>query len=132
MTELQDPKISMLINFDSTMIEIYDEVSSKTFVRVQLTNNQLASMLSRLQRTSCKVEVGDLTIIGKQMEHQTFEFEVDREIKGSNILLHLCCTQALEKSNMSDWIPEQRYNSQDSFFQKDGKLFARTIIRKWS
>jgi hypothetical protein len=33
---------------------------------------------------------------------------------------------------MSDWLPENTYGSQDSFFSKEGKYFARTVIRRWS
>ena len=132
MIKLKNPKISMLVNFDSTTIELFDSKSSKTFARVKLTNDQLASVLSRLHRTDCQIEVDNLELIDKQMEHQKFEFEINEQMRSSKGALHQHCLKALISHNMSDWLPENTYGSQDSFFSKEGKYFARTTIRRWS
>jgi hypothetical protein len=132
MIKLENPKISMLVNFDGTTIELFDSKSAKTFARVKLTNDQLASMLSRLHRTECQIEVGNLELIDKQMEHQKFEFEINEQMRTSKGALHQHCLKALINRNMSDWLPENTYGSQDSFFSKEGKYFARTVIRRWS
>lgn len=132
MIKLENPKISMLVNFDGTTIELFDSKSSKTFARVKLTNDQLASMLSRLHKTECQIEVDNLDLINKQMEHQKFEFEIDKQMRTSKSALNQHCLKALISQNMSDWLPENTYGSQDSFFSKDGKYFARTTIRRWS
>lgn len=59
--KLTNGKISLLVGQDYTTIELYDSVSCSTFVKVVLTNEQLASALSRLAHTPCKeVEVNGL------------------------------------------------------------------------
>lgn len=132
MIKLENPKISMFVDFEGTTIELFDSKSAKTFARVKLTNDQLACMLSRLHRTDCQIEVDNLDLIDKQMEHKKFEFEINEQMRTSKSALNQHCLKALISQNMSDWLPENFYGSKDSFFSKDGKHFARTTIRRWS
>jgi hypothetical protein len=131
MIKLTEPKISILINQEGTTIELFDSKSSRTFVRVKLTNDQLASALSRPNRTDCQIDAYNLELIDKQMEHKSFEFEIHPLMRTSKGALNQRCLKNLALQNMSDWTPEMTYSSQDSFYSKDGKDFARTIIRRW-
>ena len=131
MKELKEPKISMIINSDITTIELFDSESVQVFARVTLTNDQLASMLSRLHRTDCKIQVKNLELVGTKMEHQSFEFEIDKEMQYSRISINNHCLKALDDKGMAEWIPDNHYGSKDTFFEKDGKAFARTTIRRW-
>ena len=131
MTELEHPKITMLVSHDSTTIELFDSKSAKTFVKVTLTNDQLASMLSRLGRTDCEIIVSDLDLINKKMESKYFTFEIDDEIRNSKPVLNQKCLRALADSGLSDWTPDNYYSSQNSFFTENGVSYARTTIRRW-
>lgn len=121
----------MLINSDGTNIELYDSKSCKVFARIKLTNEQLAQVLSRLHRTDCEIEVDNLDVIDKQMEHKRFVFEINNEMRTSKSALNQHCLKSLKAQGMSEWIPESNYASQDTFFTENGKHFARTTIRKW-
>jgi len=118
--------ISFLPSQEGTKILVRDAASSRTFLEVTLTNDQLAAMMSRLLHTDCEIRVSDLDKNGKKMEHRQFEFEYDKK---ENV--EWICEMAMERDGFKDWTSDQHYGSQNSFFQRDGKNFARTIIRRW-
>ncbi len=117
--------ITFLPSQEGTTIKVRCETSKITFLEVTLTNDQLASMMSRLANTECEIEVKGLDKVGKQHEHQQFEFEYDKKENVKWI-----CEMAVEKE-FKDWTSDHHYGSQNSFFQRDGKNFARTMIRRW-
>ena len=143
---LEDPRISMWIEDGGITIELFDSKSFKKFTKVKLTNDQFVSMLSNVHRIKCQIEVDNLDVIHKKMEHEKFDFEVkegmaqenyDFEMSKENGLIHSSelrtyCLNALTSQNMTDWVPDNSYQEKDSFFSKDGKHFARTTIRRWS
>lgn len=121
-------RISLLINDDETTIEIYDEVSRECIVVVTLTPEQICTALSRLCRTECTIRVGNLERVGKKLliDHLIFpmpeySFNNKKEI-ASKEALRLC---------PEGWLPDNYFGSQNSFFVKDVKTYARTTIRKW-
>jgi len=127
--KLQSPKISMHLTRDMAFIEIIDSQSSTTFVKVKLDPNYFLSMLSGLSYTECEATVYDLDRIGKTMQHKVFEFEIKRTDKQSD--LELDCVEFLFENGMYEWLPDHYYNSQNTFFEKDGRKYARTTIRRW-
>lgn len=131
MVKLEEPKISMLINQEGTTIELFDSKSSRTFARVMLTNDQLATMLSRLHRTECEIELDNLDLIGKQREVKYFAFEIHKDAQNHKDILHQKCLEELHNKGMLEWVPDCAYSSRNSFFTEDGKSYARTIIRRW-
>lgn len=118
--------ITFLPSQEGTTIKVRCESSKITFLEVTLTNDQLASMMSRLANTECEISVKGLDKVGKQHEHRVFEFEY-----ASKDTLSLDCDVAMANAGLFDWTPETYYGSQGSFFQRDGKDFARTTIRRW-
>jgi len=118
--------ITFLPSQEGTTIKVRCETSKITFLEVTLTNDQLAAMMSRLANTECELKVKGIDKIGKQHEHQTFEFECDKK---ENV--EWICEMAMTRDGFGDWTSDQHYGSQNSFFQRDGKNFARTIIRRW-
>lgn len=130
---LEDGSITILINQDYATIEIRDDNACTTFVKVTLTPEQLSCALSRLSKTECKVEVFGLDRVGKKHEHKSFEFEVSEEVlKGKGNMAYNCAI-AMNAQGLIDegWISDNYYGSQNSYFTKDGKKFARTIIRRY-
>lgn len=130
--ELINPKITILINSEFTEIIVHDDTSNVDVVKITLTPDQLSSALSRLSMTACKVTTGDLSRVGKVMENKYFEFEVPENIyrKDHEELVNLC-NDALKKSEMIDWVSDNYYGSQNSFFKKEGISYARTTVRRW-
>jgi len=117
--------ISILINSDYTTIEIEDKDANTTFVKVRLTPEQLSMALSRLSYTPCEMEVHKLERVGKRHEHKSHEFEIPNDVKNNE--LHNLALLSCENG----WTPDNYFGSQNSFFTKDGKKYARCTIRRW-
>lgn len=121
--------ISILINQEHTTIEVHDADASIKFLSIQLTPEQLSSALSRLSQVPCVIDLHGIDKIGKRMEHKKFAFEIPKEINNST---HTEKLREIAQSLLTDgWIAEGYFASQDTFFVKDGKQYARCIIRRW-
>ena len=126
--QLKDPRISILIGQESTTIEIQDGSSYQTFVRVKLTPEQLSAALSRLSMTPCECEVVGIERVGKNHEHQNFEFEMP---KSEWITRDKIARETAERLCPEGWESDGYFGSQGSFFKKDDKNMARVTIRRW-
>ena len=130
--KLEKASIKLLVGRDGTTIEIRDEKSGAMFCELQLTNDQLASALSRMGHTPCEASVYGLDKLNKQQEVDTFEFEAFKGARSSDAdTLVEMAKSALYSADMSEWKPDSYFSSQNSFFEKDGKRFARVTIRRW-
>ena len=124
-----DGEITLLFNDNGMTIEIHDQAANVTFAKVNLNNKQALQVMSRLARTDCEIKVFGLDKVGKQVESKPFEFELPRkryqmsELEVANI--------AKELLKDSSWIPSTYFGSKDSFFDRDGKPYARTHMKRW-
>jgi hypothetical protein len=123
-------KITLLINREYTSIAIRDANANTTFCEVILTPQQLNNALSRLGYVDCKLNIGGLDKIGKKHENKIFEFPITVKDRKNNKHLQGIAQSLLDKEN-EGWIAEDYFNSQDSFFEKEGKQYARVTIRRW-
>lgn len=122
-------KISILINRDETIIEIVDDNANTTFCVVKLTPAQLSMALSRQSLIDCEVEVHGLDRIGKTHENKMYEFEIPESLSSSKHEIEL---QEIAQSQLHDgWKADRYFSSQNTFFKKDGKHFARVTIRRY-
>ena len=123
-------KISMYVSGEHTRIEIEDANGHIRFLEIVLTPEQFSRALGREAYVDCELEVRGLEKVGKQHEHKTFEFELpegmsqysrdDKEL------------QKIAQSKLSDgWIADSYFSSQNTFFEVDGKEWARCSIRRW-
>lgn len=124
--ELKESAITILINRDRTTIELHDKSSGQVFAVVTLTPDQLSQALSRTSYTDCHTIVANLDTLNKKMENIRYEFEIPDRRLGKGELTKLC-----SKSMPVGWISDDLYESQDSFFTRDGKQYARVTIRRW-
>jgi len=125
-------KITILVNREQTTIELMDEDANTTFVRVVLTPDQLSSALSRLAYTDCEMDLFGLDRVGKKMEHKQFEFELPRKNMSSRDSEELSViAQTILDNNNEGWITDTYFGSQDTFFTKNDKPYARCTIRRW-
>lgn len=86
--------LTLLINSDSTTIEVRDSDASICFLRIKLDPEQLSAALSRLANVKCDAEVLSIDKIGKTHVCDTYEFEIPDELWGSSNkdALHIRCT----------------------------------------
>lgn len=131
--QLQDGRITMLISYDGTTIEIHDNQANTTFCTVKLTPEQLSHAMSKLGNTKCEVTVHNLSRVGTMHENAQFEFEIPPNLSGSDHTdaLTVLCNEKLRDSGMEDWTPDIYYGRQDSFFELAGTSMARVTIRRW-
>lgn len=122
-------KITMLINQEYTTIQIEDSNAATTFCEVTLTPEQLSAIFSRLSRVTCEIEINGTERLGKKHECKTFEFEIDQNEADSKEAQYLAFKA---NSLLTDgWNADAYFSSQNSFFKKDNKQYARCTIRRW-
>lgn len=131
--KLEDGRITILVSEEGATIHIRDSKSSTTFCKVTLTPVQLSQALSRLSETKCEVEVFGLYKIGKTHENENFIFEIPNELRSSTKSKELTelCIKSLKELDMEEWKPDAYFASQNTFSEKDGKTYARAVIRRW-
>ena len=125
--------ITILFDEDGAKIEIRDDASSITFVSVRLSPEQTCQALSRLSHTECqKCEVCGLDLVGKKMEVSSYVFEVpDQEWIGGVSIRDKWVLERAAKVCPAGWTPDLYFKSQNSFFRKDGKIWAKDTMRRW-
>ena len=134
--KINDARITMLFNPHGATIEIEDGNANTIIVSVTLNQEELCKILSRQGGVSCKCEIGNLSRVGKTHENKSFEFELPEDIGRFNFNnkkdeLLLICKEALIAQNMEEWISDNSYSSQNSFFKVGDKNYARVTIRRW-
>lgn len=125
--KLKNAAITVIANHDYVRIELHDKTASITFAEVTLTPEQFTKAMSSLAYTPCETNVRGLDLVNKKMEWKNFEFEIPNdwmnEKKNAERIIKDVCPEG--------WEPSMYFGSQDSFFKKDGKRFARVTIRRW-
>lgn len=127
--KLNNGRITILFDHDGMSIELHDYDASLTFAAIRLTPEQTVKAFSRLGYTECDIEVKGLDKIGSKMENKHFEFEIPDVGWGSKRTD--TAIRIVQEVCPEGWEPDLYFQSQNSFFSKDGQDFARTIIRRW-
>lgn len=129
-------RITFLIQHDRTILEIEDDNASTTFLKAELTPEQTIDILSHRGKVECKLDVRGLDKVGKKHENKDFVFEIPKDLLGvsfhseklEELKIH---AQKLLDEQGDDWVSDGYFNSQNSFFTKDKKEYARVTIRRW-
>lgn len=122
-------KITILVNQDRVDITVKDDKANTAFLEIELTPDQFVACLSRLAYVECELEVNGMDRVGKTHENKSFEFEIPESLKSRSKTDEL---RSFAQSQLSDgWIADNYFGSQNSFFEKDGKRYARCIIRRY-
>lgn len=114
-------------------IEITDDLSFVQFLDLKMTAEEFVSAIGGLGHVPCEFTLRGLDKVGKVHEHDTLELELgpagdysfDRK-KRAQMLANQWC-----EKNEGGWYPDLQFNSQTSFFAKNGRQFARTTIRRY-
>lgn len=119
-----DAKLSISIGDEKTIITIRDCKSNIQFLELVVDNNMLLRALGRFGLVECDCELRGLENVGKKLVIDSMVFIVPRHDKDlAGEIADECCP--------AGWIPDKSFSAQDSFLYKDGKIFAKTTIRKW-
>ena len=128
--KLKDGRITFLVNRDYTIIEIEDAEAGITFCTIELTPLQLSDMMSRVCHVKVdSMEVYNLELIGHKQEYKEFIVELPKNSTYNN--RKEIAEKLVKEQCPKGWKPRIYFNAQDSFFTKDGRNYARTIIDRW-
>ena len=122
-------KISVLFNEDGLEITLYDKDSRECVAEITLSKEQTCRALSREAHTPCNAKYGRLDLIGKKMILDQITFPMpEHDWKNREDVASL----EAEKLCPEGWIPDLYFGSKNNFFfDKSGKEYVRTTIRKW-
>lgn len=124
-----DGRISILVGDETTVIHVEDENANTRFLELTISNAEFTRALGRSAHLPCDLNIRGLDNIGKTHENKTHEFELP---DGTNWKNREEVAIATAKGlDLGDWIPEPYFRSQNSFFIKDGKDWARCTIRRY-
>jgi hypothetical protein len=114
---------------DSITIELYDKISGTHFCEIELTNEQFVNAaMNRLGNTGTKSAfVCGLDRLGKVEVRENFEFEIPDCFNNGKMY----AIENIRKLCPEGWTPDISFTSRDSFFDRNDKHYARTMIRKW-
>ncbi len=120
--------ITLLFSPDGLTIELQDKASSIRFIEIELDPQQVVEAFSRRSRTPCNISCRGLEKVGKRMVMGNLEFEMPEHNYTNRDII---AKQAAERACPVGWESDMYFGSRDSFFRKNGKEFAKTIMRKW-
>lgn len=129
--EIRDARFTLQICRESVWLEVEDFDSRETFVRVELTPQQFVDAMARLACVPCKATVGGLGHIGKYHECKDFDFVIPEKVADDWKNRQRIAAEIAARECPDGWTAEEYFGSQDSFFSKDGKNYARCTIRRW-
>ena len=125
-------KVTILCSKDGVTIEVDDDDANTSFLKLTLSPEQWCAALGRLAFVSCEeCEVVALNHVGLVHESRDWDFPLSEDIKGYNKDRKSIAQHEADMKCPIGWTPDKYYGSQNSFFQKDGKWWARTRIRRW-
>mgnify|MGYP001806871344 CR=1 FL=1 len=112
-------------------IDIEDKDANVIIFRGELNAEQFCQMMGRLACTRfTEAKVGPLDKIGKIHQLERIAFKVPGITPYSPNRKDVAREEA-KRVCPEGWEPDTYFGSQDSFFTRDGEVWAGTIIRRW-
>jgi len=112
---------------DVVRIQFKDCNSVTRFATAELSLEQYAQAITGLSEIPCMIEISNLQNVGLRRISDTLEFELEAQNSYSRNL-HI---EQLLRCVPDGWKTTDELSSQNSFFEKDGKRWARATINKW-
>ena len=128
---LNDGRI--IINFsrdedNKVIIEFVDrDMGSASFATAEITPENWVKALSGLALVPAKISVDNLDKVGKKKIVEDFCFEIPEDRRYDKQFVKLAALRRCPEG----WNISLYFDSKDSFYQKDGKHYARTHIYRW-
>lgn len=121
-------RVSTTNKEDYISIRVEDELSGARFLGIELPLGDFSLCVTGRSGVPCKMELRELQNVGKKKESKELIFEMPECCYDDRIAS--ARTEAL-RHTPEGWTANTYYGSQDSFFAKDGKQWARTTIVRW-
>ncbi len=127
--EVTRGRLTLIVGRVGATIELTDNTSGLVFGEIKLNPQQFCEFIGGLNKTECFIKLDNLEYVNRKHLAEIFEFELPNEglVSINDETIHQI---ALEKCP-EGWVPDKNYSKKDSFFKKENKSWARTIIRKW-
>ena len=109
-------------------INILDCLSRQRFLTVEIDYGVFAQALTGLSELSCDINVRNLSRVGMKKETKDFELLMP---KGSFNDKDIAKKLALE-NEPEGWEVSLYFDSQNSFFDRNGERWARTTVSRWT
>jgi hypothetical protein len=127
--------ISRFVNYDGKYpirITVEDDDAVINFVEINMTLEDFANALMGSGMMDCEIVVRNLENVGKKREQDTIIFEMPK----SDHLVYGDDRKEIAKKLAQDacpngWGVSESFSSQNSFFSKGGKDYARAFIVRW-
>ena len=134
-------RYSRLINDDGSLtIELKDELSSKRFIKIKVSTENVFELLYGMSDVSCDFELTDVEKVGKILETDILRFELPEKIKTQrynndfdfNTEVLRCAKTILDIERPNEgWEIKPYLGSKNSFVQKDNKTFVNITIKRY-
>ena len=106
-------------------IEVMDNESRTRFLELKFDYSDFAELMTGLSFVHCNGEVRNIERVGKKKISKRVEFQIDSYASKDQ-------ARDLVRGFLVDgYVSHFDFTSQDSFFTRDGKHYARTSIFKW-
>ena len=105
------------------------DASLREVVKIELSLEEYARAITGICSRPGKgvVREKQLRHIGKKMEHKSLVFELTQDAYRNKDMAKMMAADVCPEG----WEPDLYFGSQESFFCKGRKNFARTTIRRW-
>ncbi|MFA5745632.1 MAG: hypothetical protein WCX79_00245 [Candidatus Paceibacterota bacterium] len=133
-TKSIEAQISIIAGYDDVInITVEDKSSSTKFLQMTMTREQFVNAtMNRLCNTEVQTaKVQNLDRVGKKMELRPFTFELPVGVHTYDSGLEQLAGKMVRNICPDGWIPDTHFGSRGSFYTEDGKVMARTTLRKW-
>ncbi len=126
--KINEPQITTSFERSGLIIKLRDDTSSNDIAEIKISAKNLALAFSGLYGVECEAKIFNIDKINKKMEHKKFEFEIGKD---SFFNRKEIAIEKIKNTCPEGWIPDMYFSSQDSFFTKNEKDYARCTIRRW-
>lgn len=131
MIKLKDGRIQIHYDRDKNRmtIDLVDRKSTHVpFAQVTLTFDNFCQALSSMALVECvDITLENLERVGKKLITEGMCFKMPKDTPYNKEVAKKIAEALCPKG----WKSDTTFSSRDSFFEKGGTNFARTIIRKW-
>lgn len=124
-------KLTFLVGNEQTSIYVEDSLSGIRFLEMSLTPIELSKILSRQSCVEVDAVVKGLDLVGKKHENKRFVFEIPKELYYYSNRDYKKLKELADSLLTDGWKSDYYFSSQDSFYEKDGKFYARSTIRRY-
>ena len=113
----------------SISIKVKDSTAGVNFLDIEIPLDNFAECLTGLAAVDCSIEVRGLENVGKTIKRENLVFEMPASIKYSE--RKSAAFDLAKLAAPAGWVVRDYFDSQDSFFTKDGKDYAQTQMMRW-